>query len=172
MNTTEDTSDTPLGDVPILNIKQIMVPLDLSHRANKALKYAIRVAQQFEAEILLVHVVTEMGYEGLVIPSTLQHLQNDLLKQVHEELEKMVKLEDQFRIKIKTKVLFGEPAHEISKIAGEEETDLILVSTEGRTGLSHVLVGSTAEKIVRHAPCPVLVVREKEHEFIDEQPSS
>lgn len=170
MNTTEDTSDTPLGDVPILNIKQIMVPLDLSHRANKALKYAIRVAQQFEAEILLVHVVTEMGYEGLVIPSTLQHLQNDLLKQVHEELEKMVKLEDQFRIKIK--VLFGEPAHEISKIAGEEETDLILVSTEGRTGLSHVLVGSTAEKIVRHAPCPVLVVREKEHEFIDEQPSS
>lgn len=167
--TTETSAANPLGHVPLLDITRIMVPLDLSEPAHKALKYAIRVAQQFGAEIQLAHVVTEIGYDGLITASSLRKMEGELQQHAREELEKMVRLEDQFRIKIRTEVLLGEPAREISRLARDEETDLILVSTEGRTGLARALLGSTAEKILRYAPCPVLVVREKEHDFIDEQ---
>jgi nucleotide-binding universal stress UspA family protein len=60
----------------------------------------------------------------------------------------------------------GQPHTEIVEAARELGADLIVLSTHGHTGLTHALLGSTAEKVVRHAPCPVLVVREKEHEFV------
>ena len=65
-----------------------------------------------------------------------------------------------------TEVRFGQPVGEITEAALELEIDLIIIATHGRTGLKHMLLGSVAENVVRHAPCPVLVVREREHEFI------
>jgi nucleotide-binding universal stress UspA family protein len=63
-------------------------------------------------------------------------------------------------------VRLGHPYQEITDAARELKVDLIVISTHGYTGLKHVLLGSTAERIVRHAPCPVLTVREKEQDFV------
>jgi nucleotide-binding universal stress UspA family protein len=60
----------------------------------------------------------------------------------------------------------GSPAKVIAEVAGEMATDLLVISTHGYTGLKHVLMGSIAEQVVRYAPCPVLVVRQQEHDFI------
>ena len=60
----------------------------------------------------------------------------------------------------------GQPYYEITTAAKELDVDLIVITTHGRTGLKHALLGSTAERVVRHAPCPVLTVREREHDFI------
>jgi nucleotide-binding universal stress UspA family protein len=61
---------------------------------------------------------------------------------------------------------YGSPFTEICDTARAMKVDLIILTTHGYTGLKHVLLGSTAERVIRHAPCPVLVVREKEHEFV------
>jgi len=66
----------------------------------------------------------------------------------------------------KTLVRFGKPFQEICDAARGLKVDLIVISTHGYTGLKHAVLGSTAERVVRHAPCPVLVVREQEHEFV------
>jgi nucleotide-binding universal stress UspA family protein len=75
-------------------------------------------------------------------------------------------------VKTQAIIRIGQPASEIVDVAQELQSDLIILSTRGRSGLAHVFLGSTAEKVVRHAPCPVLVVREKEHEFINGYPDS
>ena len=66
------------------------------------------------------------------------------------------------------KLLLGRPADQITKAAKELNIDLIILATHGHTGIKHVVLGSTAENVVRHAPCPVLTVRASEHEFIRE----
>jgi len=68
-------------------------------------------------------------------------------------------------------VRFGVPFQVVTDVAREAQTDLIVLSTHGRTGIRRVLLGSTAERVLRHAPCPVLVVREREHEFVQSQDS-
>ena len=69
-------------------------------------------------------------------------------------------------LEVETVLKLGMPSREIDLIAKEENADLIIISTHGRTGLQRVLMGGTAEQVVRYAPCPVLVVREHEHEFV------
>lgn len=167
--TTKPLPETNERTAPVIGIKKIMVPLDLSQHAQKALKYAIRLAQQFNAEIELAHVITPLGYEGLIVPSALQQVETELRQHARQELEKLVGMEEQYRIRLKASVLFGDPAHEIAQLARDHRTDLILVTTHGRSGLTHALLGSAAERVVRHAPCPVMVVHAKEHEFISEE---
>jgi nucleotide-binding universal stress UspA family protein len=70
---------------------------------------------------------------------------------------------------VKTAIYAGIPFREIVRAADEHNTDLIILGTQGRTGLSHLFIGSTAERVVRHAPCPVMVVREREHDFLEEE---
>ena len=71
------------------------------------------------------------------------------------------------KVKIRTEIRTGNPYMEITEMAGEKKIDMVVVSTHGYTGFKHVFMGSTAERIIRHAPCPVLTVRLEEHEFID-----
>lgn len=151
----------------VIALQRIMVPLDFSDHSHKALRYAVKLAEQFGSELELVNVVTPVVYaEGMVLPAAMENLDTVTEEHSKRALEKISREEGVKELKVKTTVLLGNPYDEIVNHAKKQETDLLLITTHGRTGLQHFLLGSTAEKILRHAPCPVMVVRDKEHEFV------
>ncbi|HWI57163.1 MAG TPA: universal stress protein [Bacillota bacterium] len=149
---------------PAFKLQRILVPVDFSDCAKKALQYAICFAKQFEAELTLLHVVpsnpplSEMGPVDIV---SVEDLKRDL-----EALQASIKNEVRSRAVLRVQRA-GEPHLEIIRVAKELDIDLIILSTHGRTGLARMFLGSTTEKVVRYAACPVLVVREHEHEFLE-----
>jgi len=132
----------------------------------KALRYALSFAAQFRAKIALVHVVEPVIYApaDLGYPPAVD--EEDAIQPAIERLEKVAKRAVEPRLYWKSVVRIGHPYEEIITVARELEADLIIITTHGYTGLKHVLMGSTAERVVRRAPCPVLTVREREREFV------
>jgi nucleotide-binding universal stress UspA family protein len=148
-----------------LQLKQILVPIDFSPPSEKALKYAVRFAEQFGSSVTLLHVIqpvvypADFGYPAPVVDT----LDDAVQKQVEDRLQALAR---QSNLEMRTLVRVGQPYHEITTAAKELDVDLIIITTHGHTGLKHVLLGSTAERVVRHAPCPVLTLREREHDFV------
>jgi universal stress protein A len=154
-------------EASLLHIKKILVPIDFSECSKKALRYAVALARQFQAEILCLHVVEipyGAGEAGLVVE--MQTFRKHLHTESQRALAEMVRAEAR-ELSAKASLRSGAPHHEIALAAEESQADLIVISTHGRTGLGRFFLGSTTERVVRHAPCPVLVVREREHDFID-----
>lgn len=146
---------------PAFSLKRILVPIDFSECSHKALQYALLLARQFGARLLVVYVMpanyfvgSEFGPVDFPVPEA------EWREQSRKELEALARREIGETVAFDAVVLQGQPAHEIAACAREEQASLIVISTHGRTGLRHVLVGSVAENVVRYAPCPVLVVRE------------
>ena len=143
-------------------IKKILVPIDFSDYSKNALKYAAQFAKQFNAKIYLIYVVEPMIYPAdfsmgqVAIPST----DIDLHSRAEEELKKLSKeiVNGNSKVEVLTKT--GKPFVEIIESASANDIDLIIIATHGHTGVEHLLFGSTAEKVVRKAPCPVLTLRE------------
>lgn len=154
----------------LLHLRTLLVPTDFSESSQKAIHYAQRLAQQFGGTILLLHVI-EPAYpypvDGLVhVPGDLSDYNLELLPQAERSLGSLADVTARNgTVPVKSKIRTGSAHNEIVKAAKEEDADLIVIATHGRTGLMHVLLGSTAEKVIRHSPCPVLVVREKERDF-------
>jgi nucleotide-binding universal stress UspA family protein len=147
-------------------LKKILVPIDFSDCAKKALRYAIPLAKQHEAALTLLYVVPTnyaVGEYGGIDYATLE-----VEMRASGEKEFSTLLGDEVRGEVPATTLLrtGSPAIEIIEAAKSLPADLIVISTHGRTGLKHVMLGSIAEAVVRRAPCPVLVVREREHEFL------
>src|SRR5262249_10169380 len=146
----------------MLSIRRILVPTDFSDSARDALRYAAGLSAKFESEIVLMHVLQDLA---LVLPDAMPPTpvalpdMEGLAQAVRLELGEMVKSEKLDRRVSKTEVRVGSPVNEIEEFAKEIRADLIVMGTHGRTGLSHLFLGSVAERIVRHAPCPVLTVR-------------
>jgi universal stress protein A len=159
-------SELPPIALSELKLKKILVPIDFSEPSRKALQYAISFAKQFSAEISLLHVVETVPMpEAVVTDSGLMNLQlRDVAKTQLAKWRKEIPY-----AAVKTAISDGIPFREIVRAADERNTDLIILGTQGRTGLSHLFIGSTAERVVRHASCPVMVVREREHDFIEEE---
>lgn len=146
--------------VPNLKVRRILVPLDFSEKANKALNYAIALADEMGARIILMHVV-EPVYVSAEPGFTYVTQQTETLEQ-RAGRARMRKIADELipeGLFDKAIVRLGSPYHEITTVARSLGVDLIVLATHGRTGLSHALMGSTAERVVRHAHCPVLTVR-------------
>ncbi len=148
-----------------LQLRHILVPVDFSAPSEKALKYAARFAEQFGSKITLVHVIQPMVYPADFgyPPTVVDTLDEAVRQQIEERLAALAKKTGPGTQSL---VRVGQPYFEIAAAAEELEVDLIIITTHGRTGLKHVLLGSTAERVVRHAPCPVLTVREREHDFV------
>ncbi|MBA4150163.1 MAG: universal stress protein [Verrucomicrobia bacterium] len=150
---------------PITELKKLLVPIDFSDCSRHALKYAVAFAQQFTAEITLVAVIEEnrtaFDYGNPEFAANLEE------RTARYQIE-LKKLTADYLGKIKNRILVksGRPFEEIVRAAKELDTDMIVIATHGHTGMRHVELGSTAERVVRYANCPVLVVREKEHEFV------
>ncbi|HVR37200.1 MAG TPA: universal stress protein [Methylomirabilota bacterium] len=152
-------------------LKKILVPVDFSDCSRKALEYAVSFGKQFGATLLLVHVV-EIHYGGALYgPVDFPNLERDFLEDSENRLSALAKEIRGRGVKVETQSVPGRAASRIAEMAGRTDADLILLATHGYTGLKHVFLGSTTEQVVRYAPCPVLVVREKEHDFLETDPA-
>lgn len=150
-----------------IGLKRILVPVDFSPLSKKALHYATRLAQQFGAEIDLFHVIEPEippAFDGFMI--ALPPVSNGSSAQCTGQLKTLVNsVRNAGVTEVRSTVRCGLAAIEIVEAAKELDVDLIVIATHGYTGWKHFAIGSTAERVVRAAPCPVLVVREKEHDF-------
>ncbi len=153
------------------HLKRILVPTDFSAPSARALAYGAAFARQFRAELIALHVhdqvVSSPAHSSAV--ETLQLLES-IHRSLRDEMEKFAEpllVSGGETLPCRFLVVDGAAADGIVQTAKEEQADLLVIATHGRTGLKHILLGSVAEKVVRLAPCPVLVVREHEQEFID-----
>ena len=151
-----------------IELHRILVPIDFSEHSKKALQYAIPFAEQFKASVDLLYVVeptvypADFSFGQVGFPA----IEDELRQRGSEELEALIKREIGKRMQARSAVRTGKAFNEIDQYAQEESVDLIIIATHGHSGVEHVLFGSTAEKVIRHAPCPVLVVRLSEKEFV------
>lgn len=148
-------------------LKQILVPIDFSQCSLKALRYAVAFARQFKASITVLYVVQQYYLPGDFTGGLdYASLEKEIEENSTRELEAIARKEIGKAAKWVVELRMGRPVDQITKVADELNADLIVISTHGHTGLKHVVLGSTAENVVRHAPCPVLTVRAKEHDFL------
>jgi universal stress protein A len=158
--------------ISLFKLKKILVPLDFSDCSNKALQYAIPFAKQFNARMIFLHVlpVHFARGDGFDLVNYEPLIEEDLRKGIEARLTRLVQETVPCEIPVEIEVRHGVPSAEIVNAAKEMEVDVIVMSTHGHTGRIYAFIGSAAGDVVRLAPCPVLVVREHEHEFIQNQP--
>jgi len=142
-------------------LNKILVPVDFSDCSKKALNFAAEFAPRFNASLILLYVVEQYFPVPEMTTVDLGLMQSRMRESGEQELARLRQSLDP-NLRAETALHLGNPAVEIVKAAEELDADLIIVSTHGRTGLAHVFLGSTAEKTVRHAHCPVLVLRDRE----------
>jgi universal stress protein A len=148
----------------VIHLKNILVPLDFSEMSLKSLQYAVPFATQFGAKLTLLHVEEPSGDQADFAYSPMlgvAHFEiiEKRLKDIRAE-----KLPPELHVD--TVVRHNFVFDGILEVAREIRADLIITTTHGYSGLKHLMMGSTAENIVRRAPYPVLVVRELEHDFV------
>ena len=150
-----------------LGIASILAPIDFSEPSSKALSYGAALAEQFDAKITLLYVSEPLGFPDFARSFPLMMEDDELIQVCKEKLLKIAK-KHVLNPKLIEKVLVrqGRAYVEIVEAARALKVDLIVIATHGYSGVSHALLGSVSERVVQHAPCPVLVVREREHEFI------
>jgi len=148
-----------------MDIRSILVPFDFSEYSEKAFTWALAMAEQWGARLRLLHVVPLPIYSSNVlgvhfnVADVEARLQTDAEARIQEVVSSVGKP----AVPVDTQIIRGEPFTDICRVAEQEKIDLIIMGSQGRTGLSHVLLGSVAERVVRYAPCPVLVVGKKAH---------
>ena len=141
---------------------KILTAIDFSENSETAFDYALTLAVQFDAELVILHVINEpVDLRGFYVP----HISFELLeKEIEEGAVRMMGEFCTARLgsftHYSTTLVSGVPCDEIVRKAGEIDASLIVMGTHGRTGLDHILFGSTAERVVRLAVCPVLTVRQ------------
>lgn len=155
------------ADFPV-KVRSILLPTDFSDCANFALPYAAGIARATGASLLCVHVVETVvpavGYSGVSEPLPIADISEQLEESAEREMPRVAEYEECAGLNVEEMIVHGDAATEIVRVARERRVDLIVVSSHGRTGLGRILFGSTAEAIVRHATCPVLVVKPPQEE--------
>ena len=147
----------------MIEIKRILAPTDFSPHSQRAVRYACAMAEKFGAELHLVHVLSEIipaGPDPLLMPVMPPQFYEENEGRAKETLQQILNPSWGKPASLATAVRWGSPVESIVAYAIEHRVDLITIATHGRTGLSHVLLGSVAEHIVREAPCPVLTIRD------------
>jgi nucleotide-binding universal stress UspA family protein len=152
----------------MIRLRKILLPTDFSDHSAAAMKYACELAAKFDAELHLLHTLethrdsTPAFGMGLALPT--------YVKESRDAAEKALAgvLDPKWSIgrTIIHSIVEGSPILEIIRYARKHDIDLIVLATHGRTGLTHVVMGSVAESVVRSAPCPVLTVRPEGHQFV------
>jgi universal stress protein A len=144
-----------------MQIKTLLVPYDFSEYAAHALTWAAELAKQCQAKLILFHAVPVFSRtvypEGMFLLD-LAKIEAEVLADAEKRLQE-VAVAKSLTVAVETKVVIGDAVWEICQAAEREHADLIIMGSHGRTGLAHVVLGSVAERVVRHASCPVLVAR-------------
>ncbi|MFQ5964827.1 MAG: universal stress protein [Candidatus Scalinduaceae bacterium] len=154
----------------MIRLQKILCSVDFSESSLEALKYATHLALNEGATLYLIHIVDSRIYDyggpiyepetstiaPVIDQTSMDRLKDKLLEEVAKELQD----------KVETIISFGVPFVEIIKAAKDNDIDLIVMGTHGRSGIAHIMLGSVSEKVVRKAPCPVLTVRQSGHKFV------
>jgi nucleotide-binding universal stress UspA family protein len=167
------TTHRRIGNTPPFLLKKILVPTDFSKLSTDALPWANFLAARFGAELVLLNVTEKFPIDYLLGRELMNHTITPLMKQAEAGLERMAaSLSKSTGVSASAVVRDGgRPYKEICDAAKALGADLIVQTTHGYTGLKHVWFGSTAERVVRHAPCPVLTVRELSRKTANEERS-
>lgn len=151
-----------------IQIARILLPTDFSDYSTAATKYACELAARFDSELHVLHTLEHylsptptFGF-GLDMPTFVKESK----AAAEKKLTRLIDSSWSVGRTVIRSVIEGSPRVEIIRYAREANIDLIVLSTHGRTGLSHVMLGSVAESVVRTAPCPVLTVRPEGHQFV------
>jgi universal stress protein A len=146
-----------------LQLRRILLPTDFSGCANYALPYAAAIARAANATVVCVNVVEPLvpavGYTGMAEAMPIAEMNEQMEDSAERELPDVLSCEELHGLQVEEAIGHGDAAAEIVRIADERQVDLIVISSHGRTGLGRIIFGSTAEAVVRHARCPVLVVK-------------
>ena len=162
-NKTVSENVRPARRASPLTFKSILVPTDFSAPASQALRYAVALAKETGAKLTLLNVIEPIGPTPDFAYNPMVMEDEKVTAAAKAQLHRLVEKEGLTAALVeKTPVRHGIPFHEISGAAATLKSDLIVLATHGYTGFKHILLGSTAERVVRHAPCPVLVVRAEE----------
>jgi len=146
----------------MIQFKTILFPTDFSTCAKAAQKVAFDVASQCGARLYIVHVIHTTAFlgEAEIFHFHLPDFSSQMEKAAQQHLDTLVPDSLRQKIAVEAVVLHGTPFREILTFADEKQVDLIVIATHGRSGLQHLLLGGTSDKIIRQAPCPVLSVRD------------
>jgi universal stress protein A len=148
----------------VIQIRTILAPTDFSAHALTAVRYACGLAETFGATLHLLHVLAEVipvGPDPMVAPVLPLEYYQESEKASLAALQTLLDPAWGRPKKVETFVRWGSPVDVVVDHATSSAVDLIVIATHGRTGLSHVLLGSVAEQIIREAPCPVLTLRDR-----------
>ena len=150
--------------------ERILVPIDFSDPCKNAVRYAVSLGKVYGAHLDLLHVI-----EGWIHPAfyttwdkSILDFMPDIKSRSTEAMEDFIKDFEVEGLTLDMHVAEGKPHTQIVQFAEEKKSDLIVIATRGLGAIDHILLGSTAEKVVRKAPCPVLSVKKPEHEFLTE----
>jgi universal stress protein A len=150
----------------MISIQGVMVPVDFSKESILAAKFAVSLAEEYKTKLYVLHVQEPLP------PSLRSHIadfevfQGNLLEQIKEDLGKVIPAAVKKRVSVEEVLEIGHPQHVIVDRAKELGVDVIVIATQGRTGLAHILLGSVAERVIRHAPCPVFVIRNPKDKYV------
>lgn len=156
----------------MIAIKTILLPTDGSECSAKAMAYALSFAKQYGCRLVALHVIDQRWQEQTRVvfaevgQDLTQRIQEGYEEEARRILREIADASGKAGLSVETKVVTGIPFEDIVRVARELPADLIIMGTHGRAGVSHLLLGSVAEKVVRRAPCPVLTVRLGEHDFL------
>ena len=143
----------------IQNVKKILAPIDFSDYSMEALRAAMQLAKDVDGELHIVHVVAP--HFALFDKMREQARETLMLEEAEEELARIRKDDYGNSAKVFTQVMVGPPVPKLVEYAKQQQIDLILLATHGRTAIEHLMIGSVTEKLVRAAPCSVLVFRRR-----------
>ena len=153
------------AEYPPLRLKKILVPVDFSVASKNAFRHALRFAEDFGSDLTVLYVLAPAPAFARS-PAGPGFAERDLLSAEKNLRALITSAQNRGIEQAGFSVRIGVPSHEIVEFAKDADADLIVIATHGYTGWKHFCIGSTAERVVRAAPCPVLVVREKEHELV------
>ena len=153
----------------MIKLKKVLVPTDFSDSARQALRYGMSFAKEYGAELTVLHVVENLtvGYASDLFPVPMAEVFQEISGYAKTELAKLAEEARGRGIAVQEQVVQGKPSAEIVRFAAANEVDMIVLGTHGKGMLDQALFGSTTERVVRRAPCPVLTVRLPEHEFVE-----
>ncbi|WP_421765153.1 universal stress protein [Ekhidna sp.] len=149
-------------------MKKIVVPVDFSEQASYALDFAIELNDKVKGEIIMVHVVDipvgHLNFTGEVNSSGMESFYTgEFIKATHNKLEEWSKRVIDKNQKVSVHMKYGNAFTNISKIIAEESATWIIMGSKGASGLREVFIGSNAERMIRHAECPVFIIKGETH---------